>query len=372
MNNYTFYILNSSRQPVAQIDRFERLEIVKRFNDVGQMFIDLKYDDFDVSLLDWRGGWRILRNGTIWMEGIWYIMQDDSSLSENAELTLVGLDYMQFSSERLVLSDPAGPPYSTFSHDVRTGPAGNVIKAYVRYHMDTLAKTGRQVSGLSVQTNLGEGSTVTGRGRFDTVLELCKDLALKGGDIGFRYDSTKFVTYVPEDKTGSVKFSRELGNLISYRRRVERPKGNYIVAGGSGEGTARAFSEIGDATSIAKFGRIEWFYDYRNAGGVAELYSAITGKLEEQAEKVSIEIEVRDTEGVQYGRDYEVGDRVVVSLPGLTYSNIIREVKIVLDGKQESVHPVIGSPGARALRLLNSQFAHQKSLIERLSQVERI
>lgn len=372
MNDYKVYILNSSRQPVAEIDIYSRLEMVRRFNDVSHLFIDLKYDDIDVSLLDWRGGWRILRNGAVWMEGIWLLMQDDSAKAENADLTLVGLDYMEFMNERLVVSDPAGPPYSTFTHDVRTGAAGDVIKNYVRFHMGASAKAERRVSGLTVAANLGEGGTVTGRGRFPTVLELCRELALRGGDIGFRFSGTEFVTYVPQDKTSSVIFSRDLGNLTNYRRRVERPRGNYITAGGSGEGTLRAFSELGDAVSITEFGRIEWFYDYRNAGAEAELYAAIVGKLEEMVEKVTIEIDVIDTEGIQYGRDYDLGDRVLVVLPGLSYDNIVREVKIIIDASGESVHPVIGTPGARALRLLNSQFTNQRNLAERLGQVERV
>ena len=82
---YDIFLLNSSRQPTAQLDRFKRAEFIKRFNDVGQITIDLDYNSMgDLNLLDWLGGWRILRNGAVWMEGIWDVMADDDADTENA------------------------------------------------------------------------------------------------------------------------------------------------------------------------------------------------------------------------------------------------------------------------------------------------
>jgi hypothetical protein len=370
---YDIFLLNESRQPVAQIEQFRRLEIIKRFNDIGTWLITFDQTSLDLDLFDWKGGIRVLRNGENYFEGLFKVSEDnDIDLAEGA-LTIGGADYLWYLEKRLVVSVPSGPPYSASAYDVRSGAAGSVIKEYVRNHVSTLAKAARVVPGILVDTDqANEGSSVTGRGRFEPVIEIVRELALKGGDIGFRFDGNMFKTFIPQDLTAAVKFSREFGNLQHYKRRIEKPAANYIIAGGGGEGTARTFVEGGNQASINAFGRVEWFYDYRNAASGAELSSAINGKLEEMAEKVAIEAQVLDTQGVQFLRDYNIGDRVTVVLPRLVYQNVIREVKIVLDDSGEHITPVIGTPGARTLNALNTLFETNRSLTTRLGQIERV
>lgn len=369
---YDIFLLNENRAPIAQLSSFKRAEIVRRFNAAGSWVITLDGEALDVDNLRWLGGMRVLRDGLSYFEGVFLEMSDENLESPDGEITLAGTDYFYYLEKRLAVSVPSGPPYSGSEYDTRSGAAGDVIKGYVRYHLGSLAKTERQVGGLTVANDLGDGGTVTGRGRFGTVLEMAQAKALEGGDLGFRFAGTEFQTFTPADKSGSVRFSATHGTLTRYKRTVKRPNANYIIGGGSGEGTARVFAESYDQDSVNQYGRVEWFYDYRNVGGLAELTSAINGKLAELAQTVTVEIEAANTTGVQFVRDYDLGDKVMVILPGLTYTNVVRELKLTLDGSGEHVAPVVGTPGATALNALNRMFAGNKQINNRVSLMERI
>lgn len=372
MAQYDIFLLDANRNPLAQLGSYERAEIIKRFNAPGSWVIETKADALDIANLDWQGGIRVLRNGVNYFEGIYLEMGDENLDSPDGKIILAGSDYLYYLDKRLVLSVYNGPPYSGSEYDTRTGAAGDVIKAYVRYHVTSLAKTDRRVSGLTVATDSSEGGTVTGRGRFQTVLEMAQVKALEGGDIGFRFSGTEFQTFIPADRSGEVKFSATHGTLTSYKRKVERPKANYIIGGGSGEGTARVFAESYNQDSVNTYGRVEWFYDYRNVGAVAELTAAINGKLSEMMEKVTLDCEVINTQGVQFLRDYDLGDRVMVIVPNLTFTNVIRELKVVLDSEGEHIQPVVGTPGATSLNALNKMFAGNRQLNTRISIMERV
>lgn len=374
MAQYDIFLLDKNKQALAQVERYSRAEIFQRFNGVGSWSIEIDSEVFDLGLIEWQGGIRVLRNGDAFFEGLTLMVEDANADEPDSRIVLAGSDYMHYLAQRVVLPDPNGPPYSSFEYDVRTGPADDVIKAYVNYHVGPLAKAARIVSGITVAPPLGQASTVTGRGRFQTVLELCQDMALEGGDIGFRFRGAELETFLPEDLSASVYFSRDRGTLMRYKRRVEMPQANYILGGGSGEGTARNMQETGMQGSMNIYGRNEWFYDYRSAED-AELYSSVVGKLDEMAEKVSVEIEAGSTEGQQFERDYHLGDIVSVIIPELTYQQVIREVRITLDASGEKVYPMVGSPGSRSrgeLGAIAGIYDSQRQTIKRVSSRERV
>lgn len=374
MAQYDIFLLDKNKMPLAQVERYSRAEFIKRFNDLGSWLIELDSEVFDLGLIEWQGGIRVLRDGVNFFEGITQIVEDSNADEPDSRIVLSGMDYMNYLNQRLVVPDPNGPPYTTFEYDVRTGAADDVIKAYVRYHVGSLAKSQRVVSGITVASNQAAGATVTGQGRFQTVLEMCQLKALEGGDIGFRFNATQFETFVPLDKSTSVYFSKDRGTLMRYKRRVEMPVANYIIGGGTGEGISRNFREAYDQGSLNTYGRSEWFYDYRNAID-ADLYAGVVGKLTEMAEKITVEIEAGDTEGQKFGRDYDLGEIATVILPDLTYSQVIREVRVVLNSSGEKVYPTIGSPGARGqgeLAAIAGIYDSQKQITKRISSRERV
>ena len=353
MTEYAIYLLDQDRNRIAQVEHFRRATFIKRFNDLGSWALELDVDSDEFSLLDWMCGIEILRDEEAFMEG-YYFGFDESGIEPGVDTTtILGPDLMMFLATRVAVTDPAGPPYSTFEHDVRTGAAGDIIKEYVTYNAGPLAAATRRWSPLAVAAANGIGETITGRARFDNLLALCQKLALDGGDIQFHFSGTTFDCKVLTDKTSSIIFSRDLENILNVSRRVEAPQTNYIYAGGQGEGVAREFFEVQDSQSVLDFGRIEEFYDYRQATG-EELYTASLGRLEEKKSKTAIEVKTVNTPSIQYGRDYEIGDIVkVIVNEDETYDHPVREVKVDLTSTGEQVSEeivlVTGSAKARLM-----------------------
>ena len=143
-----------------------------------------------------------------------------------------------------------------------------------------------------------------------------------------------------------------------------------MYIGGQGEDTARSIYEGGDATSIAKYGRIEAFKDQRNAIA-GELPTWWAEEIDKNKENITFTVTISDTQQFVFGIDYGLGTIVSVNLPGgITMKDIVRQVKIELSGTDEVITPTIGTPnssGATYLRVLDDV----KDLRSRLNLLEK-
>ena len=371
--DYQIFALDSNLDRIGLIEQWDRLEIALRFNDLGSFAFESPISLLDTGWLEFGGGVEIMRNGSFLMQGIFLGFDEDDGEKKQV-ITCWGADKMFWLSARLAYPVVTGPPFTSSAYDSRTGYAGDVMIDFVDYNAGANASGARPVSGLGVATKLGVGTSLTQRARFENLLELCQEIALKGGDIGFYFDSGfDFTPYAPTDKTASIIFSKELGNLTRYQRKIKMPQSNYIVAGGGGEGTSRTFVTVNDSASITNYGRIEWFYDYRNAADTTQLTDAANGKLETFAEQIAIEIWPIEITNMMYGANYNLGDKVTVVLPSQTIQDKIREVKLmVTPTTQEVVTPVIGTPGSRSEQGGAANiYARTKALATRLNLLER-
>lgn len=82
---------------------------------------------------------------------------------------------------------------------------------------------------------------------------------------------------------------------------------------------------------------------------LAQLDQAGIEALTEAVSKASLSVTPIDTEQLQFGRDYSLGDIVAVSIDGVTITDVLREVKLSDDtGNGPEIKPTIGSPDATA------------------------
>ncbi|WP_281275503.1 Gp37-like protein [Saccharothrix australiensis] len=86
-----------------------------------------------------------------------------------------------------------------------------------------------RVPGLQIAADPVAGTTVTGRGRWQQLLPFLQDLAIAGGDIGFRVRqdgaALVFEVFRPRDLSSRIKLSTELGTLARYEYRFpSRPR----------------------------------------------------------------------------------------------------------------------------------------------------
>lgn len=291
-------------------------------------------------------------------------------------LTLFGSDDTTFLAERLVHPQPATatPPYNTSEYDVRTGVCSTVLHAYVDANAGAGALGPRRVVGLTEDADPGVGNDVTGRGRWQNLLEFLQGLAVAGGGIGFRVrqvdNELRFQTYQPEDRSTTVRFGPDKGNVSAYSHSSSKPTATYVYAAGGGEGTARTIREGQDSTTIARWGRrVEVLRDRRDTTDTDELDQEIAKQLTEGRGETSMSIDPIDIEGTTYLVDYDLGDIVTGVVDGTTViTDVIREVKIIIGPTGRIIRPVIGTTGVRQAPRILRQW---KQIRARVADLER-
>ncbi len=351
MAKYKLYVRDSGLSKVGEIDDFGKLDLISRFNQPGSFALDVPAGTDIASYLSVKGAGLILERDDLVdpiFSGPVIIKIKDWNKDQN-RLTVSGPDDTIWLTRRLAYPVVTGPPYSAQAHDVRTGVCETIMRQYVNLNAGPGANTERQVTGLTLAADTTLGSSITGRARFNNLLEFLQGLALAGGDLGFRIvqsgSDIEFQVYQPTDKTATIIFSEELGNLRAYEYSVEAAEANYFIAGGGGEGVARTFQEKGDSQSIVDWGRIEQFRDRRDTTDTDELIQTIDEELLSKAEKTNLSTTPINTDAIAFLTDYGLGDKVTVMVDGEAIQDVIREVKITLTrDKGEVVTPTIGTP----------------------------
>jgi len=370
---YQFYIRDAAGLQIAELDVYDRIELIPRFNDVGGWKIDTRYDAL-IPDLDWKGGIIAVRDGVKIFSGNLQpkIGQLKSRWGKGGHfITASGPGDLAFLGNRLALSDPAGAPYTGQEFDTQTDKTETLLKYYVDYNAGPNAQNFMQVTGLTIEADAAAGTTISGNARFDNLLEFCQSLALAEDDLGFRIIDLEFQVYTPSDKTATIVFSEELGNLEEYTYTQKAPKLNYGIAGANdAEGAARTTSEFGNSASITKYGIAVGFINSRD-DGVSELNQKITEKLAQQASKEQLKFVGIELEDMQLYDDYWLGDKVTVVVDNEKKEAIIRELRIVIDGDGETVTPVIGTPDAK-LEPIEAMFSRDREINERIVTMETV
>lgn len=379
MPAYGIYVRDATRQRVAQVDDYSQLDLVLRFNAVGSWSLQLPTSSAAAALLTFGGGLAgliVMRDGQTLLSGP--VRRISRQWSANGDvLTVSGPDDLTLLADRLAL--PEAPPYATVVADVRTGVAETVIKGYVAANLGPSAVDTRPIPSLSIATDAGRGSTVTGRARFVNLLELCQELAQTGGlgmtllqQIAVGGFPLQFDVYEPQDLSAAALFSPAFGTLSAFSYTQAAAEANYVIVGGGGEGTSRMFRESFDAASVALYGRIETFVDRRDTSDPDELDQAIAEALASKAQRTELQLTPIDTGGLAFGTDYGLGDKVSVILDGTTLSDIVRTLTITLSkDKGETVTPFVGSP-ALADQYVGVLFRKLSEAQSRLSLLERV
>jgi hypothetical protein len=266
------------------------------------------------------------------------------------------------------------------AYDTRTGVCETILRQYVDLNaisaVNDLDNQSRVVSGLALLADGARGSTVTGNARFDPLMTkdsggLLQLLARASNPaLGFKVvqngTALNLTIYQPADKTSNAKFSMDLGNLADFDYVIEAPdldsEGNAVIVGGGGEGAARIFESGFDTTSIGRWGRGESFVDARDTSEIATLAQRRDEALAASKERTSFTGELAPVASMIFGFDYDLGDKVTALIDGSPITDIIREVRIELDGKNaETITPTIGSVDAQQIVDANTNFRRQQA-----------
>lgn len=368
-SKWTLYVRDDAGVRVAELDTFESATLIPRFNAVGDWQVVAPATEAAQLLTTPKYGLEFVRDGEVILSGPVTTRTREFGVGVDG-YTFQGKDDQVWLSRRKASPEPAtaAAPYDDSAYDVRTGAASTVIRAYVNVNAGPGAVTARQVDGLAVPAVAAFGSTVTGRARWQTLIDLLAELATAGG-VGFRTRQLTFDVYQPTDLSAAVKFSTALGNLAGFSYSDAAPEVNHVYVAGGGEGTARVIRELTDTTSVTEWGRVEEFRDRRDTTDTAELDQAGQAMLTESATKRGFSLAPIETASVRFGATYNLGDQVTVIVDGVPVVDVVREVRIDLNADGETVAPTVGDPDADPSR--PSIFAAHKRMERRVRNLER-
>lgn len=378
MAEYALYLRDASYQRVARLAEFSDLSLVLRFNDAGAF--DVTVPATVAALLTDGAGLIVERDDLPLLSGT--IDATQRTWARDADhLILSGSDDTGLLARRVALPLPTAAPladgttYAASAHDVRTGLAETVLRGYVNANLGPGARSDRVLAGLRLAPDLGRGTSGTWRARFEPLDDKLREVALGGGDLGFRVvqasdaNAVEFQVYPTADKTASAVFSTEYGNVAAYQYRRSAPKATYVYVLGQGEATARTVIEGGDSAARVRWGQREQAVDARGTPTTDELRLRLAKELAERAGDAALSVTPIDLVGLAFGADYGLGDRVTVMVDGVAVQEVVREVKITLNDQGETVQPALLTPGA-VRDPVERLYAAIRALGTRLSRLE--
>lgn len=364
--DYIIYVRDTTGKRIAQVDQYKSLAV--NFKSGALSSWTLEFDDNTGSFTYFTKNSSMVleRNGVVIFSG------PVTGISKDQNWTIKGTDDLKFLQNRLAYPVPDGPPFSSNDYDVRTGLAETVIKAYVNANAGPGASTMRQIPGMSINLDYARGQSITGRARFENLLDFVFSLSLQGGVIPSMVDMVFDVT-APRILS-DVLFSVDLGTLADFKYNINAPKANHVIVGGVGSGSSRVFSESEDGDSVVQWGRVEMFVDNTKASAMNELQQAGLEALGKNAEIIAAELVPVAIESMIPFDDYWVGDAVKATVDGMDFIMPIQEIDLNLSADQAT--RVVTKQGSSAqsvsgMEQLSKLYSQIRMVNTRVSSIEQ-
>ncbi len=131
-----------------------------------------------------------------------------------------------------------------------------------------------------------------------------------------------------QDRSSSLYFDLALNNISQANLNGDRLREKTVtIVGGPGEGSARTIATRTGTNYDATHNDYELFVDARGNAS-SELNSIGDAKLLENQAKTRVEATVAQSNGYQYPRDYNLGDRVSVRFGGTVVTKRITAIEV--------------------------------------------
>lgn len=246
--------------------------------------------------------------------------------------------------------------YAGHASAVMTDQADDMMLEIVRDNLgaDALTANGRKLAGnisssyFTVQAGAGAGPNITLNFSYNNVLDMVNkisDAARQSGTSAYwsvvpsgdGFDVRVNLGQLGQDRTTgqyALTFGPEFGNFVggklAYKSRQEV---NRVYALGQGDGANRA---VQTAEDTARSGASIWAV---REDAVEDASLTTTTALTNRANAAvlagrpfyALQGEIVSTDETQYGRDWNLGDKVNVSFHGVQLTALIRAVHVVMD-----------------------------------------
>jgi hypothetical protein len=350
MSKYEFWLTTDEGSRIALLDDFMSFEGVRTTNGAGQFLMTLK-PEFDTSLIHLDRMvqvWRAPSDGRLSLWNVFFIRRwSFVTLGSEEQILIAGPDMMDLLRRRLICYG-AGQTQTQ-----KNDQADDMIKAIVDENAVNDTSTpdygSRDWTGLTIEPNLAAGPTLLKAFAWRRMDQVCADIAQAAREAGTEVfylleptvdgDTIRFrlMTRVNQpgvDLSNVVTFAREFGNMAdpSYEEDWSAEQ-NYIYAAGQGVENLRYTQEVYDATRIGKswWNRCEGFADARHSEIMNEIREEGRQALERGRPVRRFSARIMETEGTQYMRDWNWGDKVTARYRRMEFPCIVRTVRIWLE-----------------------------------------
>jgi hypothetical protein len=324
------------------------LSAIARYNAAGTMSFVVPQTHYRFADLMTRGARIVCKyKGEHLMSGL--VTGKTDSESETGTFTV--LDDFSLLTRILGWPNPTGTidqQGAETAYDTRTGPAESVVKALA------VANATRLGIPLSAAPDLARGATITTTTRMHPLTDRIFPLVDQAG-IGLTVQQSGagvvLDAFVPNVYAPVI--TAKSGILASWSLEQTPPTATHVVVMGQGEGTARAFVLRVDADAVAEWGPLAISEVARDARDVddtapdalAQLQARGDEALAEGAATSGLTVQLAETNRFSYGGIFGLGDRITISVPGLTTQEVVREVGFSYDTDSGLVvTPSVGDP----------------------------
>lgn len=350
-------------------------------NGLGSWSLTLPAGHAMASVLETPGAGIIVTGPTdVIMSGpVTSIDKTVSTASPGGTVVFSGVDDSVILSDMLSFPQPSNPDATsqTLAWDVRSGPAESVMRAYVDANCGPSAPAPRRRNGLTLAADQGRGPVVTKSPRFPVLGELLSELALVA-NLSFRIvqRGSVLVFEVSDriDRTASVRFDIYNGSLTSQEVVISPPNATTVVVAGQGDLVDRQFivrtTDQAQADSAAWGRYIEVWVDQRNTDVVTELQQAGDEVLAASGfTQVNTKIVPASALGMEYGKDWNLGDTVVIVVDDVEQQSYISGCNILSNKDGTKIGVVLGDLAALSQTVATQAAADD--LASRVSALEK-
>lgn len=368
--DWQIWVRDGDRRWLGVIDDEHSLEATARHLELGAWTITVEAGSASADLLLEGAGIALLDgDGSVLLSGPKRSPERSSTPGEGEDLTFSGVDDTAVLSRIVYPSPGTAITSSGVKHAAEywtnTGAAETVIRDLVNANAGPGALSDRQVPGLVLPASQARGSVLTSQLRLDVLLEAVWGIARAGG-LGVHVVQDDVTTdlllrfYEPADLGDQVRFGAEIGNLAAYEYSAQPPEVTDVIVAIGGEGIDRRFYRYQDRDALWPDVVAEEVLDARDLSqepgdgdedwvdpDEASEQRAME-RLHEGRAQASVSFEPIDTEGLQFGRDYGLGDVVTAEIDIGEVTDVIREVTYSRSPESgEVVTPSIGEPPDR-------------------------
>ena len=373
ISSYSVYIRSKDGTYRDRLLAISSMSFLETLNDVGSWTI--KSTTPDQCPFTAGDGIVVYRNGTYYYSGVLTnIRETYDGFSGLYDWTASGQSDLAFLSWRVAYPDPVTLETDQVSHYEDSGNLAHVIKRLVDKNLGPDAHNTRIMEIIDPVAIGDLGTEVSVSLRFQTLLEVIARLCNEQNfTLRYFWDADRkklrYQIYDSSDLSSLLVFSTAYNQITDTEFSLNQPK-NYIISGGQGEMTERAFAYAWNETSMFDWGRIEFFHDMRSVAPDEIQADADNCMKQNSMENVgwSASINADDTM-TRYKYDWNLGDVVGVIVRGRDVIQRVLQVQTEVSYDSEIIKPTVGTINRGQFDVILDRVSRMRSDVNQLQWV---